>query len=188
MAIPQVTLQLRDRRIHEAAQRIAILYQQARLRAMGEGGAMLVRYAPGAATNGSFTVSQALAGLPAAGAPPGPAQCQFLPVPSCIQTDWNNAALAQFRNIETFDLIGVDATAFATLPVDFAGGPGSTTMDICFTPLGRTFARVGQGNPFVPLQNIPMFAVARRTSPTAPAQGRERTVLIPPTGIARLGL
>jgi type II secretion system protein H len=182
MAIPQVTLQLRDRRIHEAAQRIALQYQQARLRAMGEGGAILVRYGPGAAGNGSFETRQALAGVPGAGVT---AQCQFLPVASCSQTQWDNPALGQARSIETFDLAGVDANAVATLIVDGTGKP-ATSMDICFTPLGRTFVRTNPADIFQPLPDVPLFNVARVVSGSP--MGRVRQVLVPPTGIARIGL
>lgn len=170
MAIPQVTLQLRDRRVHETAQRVVLLYQQARMRAMGEGGAMLVRFT--ASGNGKFETRQALSGTGTG--------CALLPASSCMQTDWTDANPgAQFRTVETFDLAGVDADIKATKAA------AGTTLDVCFTPLGRAFVRT-DANPLSPMTSVSLLQVARYAgaSPT----GRTRDVLVLPTGIARLKL
>src|SRR5262245_42175885 len=80
LAVPQVTRQLRDRRVNETAQRVADIYRASRLRAVGQGGAVLVHYEPGA--QGVFTVTEATLG--------GTIGCTALPSTSCNSTSWRN--------------------------------------------------------------------------------------------------
>jgi type II secretory pathway pseudopilin PulG len=186
MAMPQVTEQLRDRRVHEAAQRIALIYQQARMRAMGQGGAMLVRYT--AAGQGTIDTREALVGNVNA-----LQTCALLPAVSCTQTDWVNSANNQFRTIESIDFstepgLYDDLThpgVFTSLTND-AGGTGDPMMDVCFTPLGRTFIRFGATAPWTTPQGVPQISVVRKSGTTQ--LGLMRRVLILPTGIARLQL
>src|SRR5690606_14583117 len=86
IAIPLATKQMRDRRTHEAAQQVATLYQSARMRAMGRGSAVLVRYVPGAPA--TFELLEAQRGP--ATTPEGAvdAACAALPVSSCLTTNW----------------------------------------------------------------------------------------------------
>jgi prepilin-type N-terminal cleavage/methylation domain-containing protein len=189
LAMPQVTAQLRDRQVHEAAQRIALIYQQARMRAMGQGGAMLVRYS--LAGQGTFETREALVGTVNA-----LQKCALLPSVSCTQTDWANAANNQFRIIESIDFstepglfnaVG-HAGVYTSLTTD-AGTPAASNsvMDVCFTPLGRTFIRYSATDPWSTPQGVPQISVVRSLGGTA-AVGLARKVLILPTGIARLQL
>jgi prepilin-type N-terminal cleavage/methylation domain-containing protein len=180
MAMPQVTRQLRDRRTHEAAQRIALVYQQARMRAMGQGGAMLVRYTPGPGSQGSFETRERLVGdLDAK------QNCPRLPSVSCIQVGWDDTAHIQSRSIETIALgtePGLD-NVNATLTPESGTGT-EANMDVCFTPLGRAFIRysIADADPWHAPTGVPQISVARTAS------GLVRKVLILPTGIARLQL
>lgn len=188
LAMPQVTAQLRDRRVHEAAQRIALIYQQARMRAMGQGGAMLVRYSTSG--QGAFQTEEALVGTANA-----LQKCALLPSVSCTQTDWANAANNQFRVIENIDFstepgLFDDPThpgVFTSLTTDTgAAAASNTVMDVCFTPLGRTFIRYGVTNAWTTPQGVPQISVVRKFG--ANEIGLARKVLILPTGIARLQL
>jgi prepilin-type N-terminal cleavage/methylation domain-containing protein len=182
MAMPQVTRQLRDRRVHEAAQRVALIYQQARLRAMGQGGAVMVRYTAGAGSQGSFETNEALIGTA------DPLNCPLVPATSCTATDWDSSSSTQRRMIELFQL-GTDfglGGVFATLTPDSANATG-TDMDVCFTPVGRTFVRYGASSAWVPLRGVPQLNVYRQGSGGS-AVGLTRHVLVLPTGIARLQL
>jgi type IV fimbrial biogenesis protein FimT len=191
LAMPRIILQMQDRRTHEAALRIAQLYQQARMRAMGQGGAVLVRYTN--TDQGVFETKEALMGVPASGAP---ASCQYMPSPSCT-TDPTNfwvAGDSRNRSITILELkppaliTGSDAVVpvTATLTVPAGSGGSASFMDVCFTPLGRAFVRYADTDAFTPLNGVPTLNVFRG-SVTAPI-GLLRKVLVLPTGIARLEL
>lgn len=172
MAIPLATRQLRDRRTQDAAQQVATLYQTARMRAMGRGSAVLVRYTPG--TPGTFTVLEAQRGPnnTATGAPDE--ACAALPVSSCLTTDWVTAAAKQYRTVSTLDLSGDTG-----LTIDMNGG---TALDICFTPMGRTYAAT-TGQTLTPVTDVHTANVGRGSSNV-----RQRQVLVLPNGAARISL
>jgi len=184
MAIPQVTVQLRDRRVHEMAQRIALTYQQARIRAMGQGGAILVRYDSSTGSGkGTFTTKEGLVG----GTQTNP--CALGPVSSCSSVNWNDGDNHN-RTIQSVD-VGTEpglGDVWALLTPDSASA-SSATMDLCFTPLGRAFVRYGTAGTFAPLTGVPQFRVFRGgTGGTPTTDSRVRTVLVLPTGTARLAL
>jgi type IV fimbrial biogenesis protein FimT len=184
MAIPQVTLQLRDRRVHEMAQRVALIYQQARVRAMGQGGAILVRYdSTLGSAKGTFITKEGLVG----GTQTNP--CALGPVSNCSAVNWTDGDNHN-RTIETVD-VGTEpglGDVYAVLTSD-AGAVGTAAMDLCFTPLGRSFVRYGASGPFQPLTGVPQYRVFRGASGATPTtDSRVRTVLVLPTGAARLAL
>ncbi len=183
MAMPAITNQLRDRRVHETAQRVAMTYQQARVRAMGQGGAILVHFDPGANGQGLFETREALVG----GSDVNQA-CKAMPSPSCTHTDWYSSGSGQFRSIETLDLgkqYGLD-NVYATLTPDPASTKSSKTyMDVCFTPMGRTFVGYAPSS-LAPLAAVPEFDVFRGNGDVTQPVGLIRHVLVLPTGIARL--
>lgn len=184
LALPAVTHQLRDRRVHETAERIAMIYQQARMHAMGQGGAVLVRYSQGSSGQGRFDVREALVGSVDTNQ-----ACANMPSTSCTATEWNNAAQGQFRIMDTLDLgteYGLD-NVFAVVVPESSGATGSD-MDVCFTPLGRSYKRyaTSSDNILTPLTGVPQVNVYR--APGGVIQGLTRTVLVLPTGIARLQL
>lgn len=172
-AIPLASRQLRDRRTQDAAQQIASLYQSARMRAMGRGSAVLVRYSPG--TPGTFTVLEAQRGPneTVSGAPN--AACAALPVSSCLTTDWNTAASQQYRTVTTLNQSGDSG-----LTVVMNGG---LALDVCFTPMGRTYSGA-TGQPLTAVTDVYTATVGRAASSNV----RARQVLILPNGAARLSL
>lgn len=173
VAIPLATRQLRDRRTQDAAQQIATLYQSARMRAMGRGSAVLVRYAPG--TPGTFTVLEAQRGPNDTSNGVPNAACAALPVSSCLTTDWVNSTNQQYRTVSTLDLTGD-----AGLTIEMNGG---AALDICFTPMGRTYA-AATGQPLNAVTDVYTATVGRAASSNV----RQRQVLILPNGAARLSL
>ena len=184
MAMPAVTLQLRDRRVHEMAQRVALIYQQARVRAMGQGGAILVRYDNTLGSGkGTFITKEGLVG----GTQTNP--CALGPVSNCSAVNWADGDTHN-RTIESVD-VGTEpglSDVWAILTSD-AGTAGTAAMDLCFTPLGRSFVRYGNSGPFAPLTGVPQFSVFRNpTAATPTTDSRVRTVLVLPTGAARLAL
>ena len=175
IAIPQITTRMRDRRTQAAAQEVSTIYRNARLRALGRGSAVLVRYSTTDA-RGTLEVREAVGGTALA------AECQTLPWAGCTDREWtagNSNLVRSFGAsvLATFGSIHIDMRA----PDDTA----ISAMDMCFTPLGRTFHRVGTGawttTPFVPR------ATVWRNDGSGNAMGLRRVVLIPPNGMARLG-
>ncbi len=171
--IPMATRQLRDRRTQDAAQKVATLYQSARMRAMGRGSAVLVRYTPG--VPGRFTMLEAQRGPndTANGAPN--AACAALPVSSCLTTDWVNPATQQYRTVSTLDL-----SEDAGLTIVMNGG---TALDICFTPMGRTYSAV-TGQALATTSTVYTATNGRGASSNV----RSLEVLVLPNGAARLTL
>lgn len=183
LAIPQVTLQLRDRRVREAALRVAQIYQQARMRAAGQGGAVMVRYDQ--TDQGSFETVDALAGIVVDTLN----NCPELPSVSCTRTDWTNAANKQFRSMETVAFAAQPGYADIYTQLTQHGGSPGTYMELCFTPVGRAFVRYTATEQWKAIQGVPQIAVARAPSGDfSKAEGLVRNVLILPTGLARLAL
>lgn len=175
LAVPSVTKQLKGRRVAQAAQLAASLYTQARTRAMGRGSAVLVRY-----SNGRFFVREAqLGGLG------GPGSCAALPSSTCLNTDWNTLANNEYRELPGLDLgnrgeygTGADQVGFA---LKDAAGTTLTTLDVCFTPMGRVFSRTVTSSALVPLTAVHEIEASRVAS-------RARRILLLPNGSTRLNL
>ncbi len=186
LAIPSISSRMRDRRTQQVAHEVANVYRMARMRAMGRGSAVLVRYDVAKAP-APFQVREAVMG---AGAPlPG---CAPTPASSCTLTNWDPVAAASMV------VQGLDVTFFTgyTDPVvvemrDAAPLPAiQAQMDVCFSPMGRTFIRFqsAPGTPFTQLAGIPTALVYRTASDGSGKTGIDRTVFILPNGSARLGL
>jgi len=181
LAIPQVSLRMRDRRVNEAGQRVALTYQQARVRAMGQGGAVMVRYSTGTGNQGQFETRDAITPVS------GTQKCGLMPSVSCTGNILQWDTLGMYRSVTTYDFgaqPGYDnlvATATTEL------GAAATAMDVCFTPLGRSFVRYTTNGAWSPLQGVPQLSIFRKDTGGA-VLGLTRTVLVLPTGIARLQL
>jgi prepilin-type N-terminal cleavage/methylation domain-containing protein len=170
LAIPSAVNQLRDRRVQEAARRIAIVYRQARMHALGRGSAVLVRF-----EDGNMTVLEARLGSPVAGVD----NCADLPVSSCLGTDWGNAA--ESRVIDGYHAASGDGI---TLGISTSSGDTDTPVsdvDVCFTPVGRTFSRTNFGVPLAAANEQTFVARLSR-----PGVGRPRHVALLPNGTARM--
>lgn len=179
ISIPQITSRMRDRRTQAVAQEVSTLYRNARLRALGRGSAVLVRYTT---TNprGTIEVREAVGGTALAAA------CQTLPSASCTGVAapqrWDAADSSLVRSFGA----GVSST-FDTIHIDMRNPDESaiSSMDVCFTPLGRTFFRFGAGAWTTDLR-VPRAQIWRNDGSGNPI-GLQRVVLIPPNGMARLG-
>jgi prepilin-type N-terminal cleavage/methylation domain-containing protein len=174
VALPAIASRMRERRTNQAAQQIALLYRNARLRAMGRGFAVLVNYSSG---TGAFRVLET---QPAGGL----TDCTPRLPPSCLNTNW--AVPTDTREVETFNpsLSGATGPYAGVLVSVIAQPSGSTasTLDLCFTPGGRTFSRLVAANALQPMTGVIDIVVGR----AAPMLQRHVNVL--PNGMARVSL
>ena len=168
LAIPTAVVQLRDRRVQEAARRIGLVYREARMHALGRGSAVMVRF-----NGGDVTVLEARVGT----AVGGDANCVDLPVSSC-RIDWTQ--LANYREIDGFHK--ATSGEMSTLAVALSDSDGNAvgSLDVCFTPMGRAFARTSFAGTFAPIANAFVATVSR------PGAGRTRRMALLPNGTARL--
>jgi type IV fimbrial biogenesis protein FimT len=187
MAIPQVTKQLRDRRVQETAQRVLSTFQQARERAIGRGGAVLVRYDLGPGGQGRLQVFEGRVGATV----DADENCPFLPNPSCNGVNWadTTATGASFL-LSTWDLSTDSALegVFVQMFQDPSSNAGASTAfaNICFTPLGRTFVGYAPGT-MTPLTDVPMADVFRTVGDIGDGRiGLTRRVVLLPNGGGRL--
>ena len=168
IAVPSIVRQLRERRSAEAAQRVAALYRSARLRAMGRGSAVLVRF-----QNQRFEMLEAIQGAGNA-----VAGCESMPLSSCTAANFTTAAgylsVADF-NPTSFEGVGVTARDASD------ASSAVTSLDVCYTPLGRAFTRTLAADSLSPMTGVATFSVAR-------TGGLARTVTVLPNGVARLAL
>lgn len=174
LATPAIVKQLRDRKLREGGQKIASVYRQARMRAMGRGSAVLVRFG-----SGSYSVFEAQMGSRQT----NPA-CAALPFSSCVNNTWS---LDDQRRL-------VDGYAPATrglsseITLGMLGGSNADTavtgLDVCFTPMGRVFARESNKDEdaFLPMTSAYLATVSGATL------GRQRRVVLLPNGTARPAL
>ena len=183
LATPAITAQMRDRRANQASQEIANFYRGARMRALGRGSAVLVRYQKDSATApaGSLEVWEAIEGQNGACGPIPRKGCQAFPPPGNQPT--TQQLINQFNPGIRDQYDGVD---IAMQPVVNAGGLGDADdetmyLDVCFTPMGATFFR-DQANAAV-MTRMTGVQVARVTREGTVGH---RDVLIVPGGAARV--
>lgn len=138
------------------------------MRALGRGSAVLVRF-----TGGEVTVHEARVG--------GGTDCANLPVSSCLNTTWGN--LQQQRVVDAFKPASASGELqnLALAMKDTANNT-ITALDICFTPMGRAFARrsVTDGTAFTPLAETFTATLSR------PGAARSRDLVLMPNGTTRL--
>ncbi|HEY0466226.1 MAG TPA: type II secretion system protein [Polyangiaceae bacterium] len=172
IAVPQIAGRMRERRANQAAQQIALLYRNARLRAMGRGFAVLVNYS---SATGAFRVLETL--------PAGYLlDCTPRLPPSCTNTDWTQPGAT--RLIETFNP-SLSGTVYAGVAVSVSAQPAgdvASNLDLCFTPRGRTFSRLATGAPLQPMTGVIDVTVDRG------ADTLQRHVNVLPNGMARVSL
>ncbi|MFO0571653.1 MAG: hypothetical protein U0263_38855 [Polyangiaceae bacterium] len=182
LAIPTITGQMRSRRTAFVAKEIVSLYRGARMRAMGRGSAVLVRFDRGTDAQGRFEVREAVRTAQVSNT-----NCNGLPVSNCTLTTWtadnaDSQVIGQLIIANRAELEGINAR------VRDPGDGDHTQMDVCFTPMGRAFMRYGLNNPLTPLTTIPRVKVARVNAITQDPYGPSRWVLVVPNGAARLGI
>jgi type II secretion system protein H len=167
LAAPTAVHQLRDRRVQEAARKVAQLYREARLQAVGRGAAVLLRF-----SGGAFTVLEAREGVGAA--------CPDAPVASCLGRLWVSDPDSS-RTTASYAPLGGDLSTMTMEFKDSAGGTMSA-FEVCFSPNGRSFSRpvVNDGTLLTPLTQALTGTFHR------PGPGRERVVVLLPNGTARM--
>ena len=183
MALPSVARQMRDRRTQEAAQRVASIYRDARMRAMGRGSAVLVRYTPG--TQGRLDMWEAQRGTGDAPSGGSDAECATLPVSSCLTPNWNvGSPGTSYRAVTFLDLANRGEYDRVNISMQDQSGNTVSGLDVCFTPMGRTFFRTTFTQPLVPLTSTHVAEVYRAEGSTR--IGRTRRVVVMPNGASRL--
>jgi prepilin-type N-terminal cleavage/methylation domain-containing protein len=178
LATPTLTRQFRERRSRDTAQQIALLYSNARMRALGRGSAVLVRYVKGASgAPATFTVLESIEGEDVASKGISENKdCAARPGLGCLTNNWQDSAVT--RSVTTF-------TAMPEVDVTVGGDPDQ--LAICFTPLGRSFSTtVTDTTPTTPMTGAATITVVR--PPAKGGQGIPRTVAVMPNGLARLAL
>jgi type IV fimbrial biogenesis protein FimT len=167
IAGPGITKQLREQRADRMGQQIAMSFRDARLRAMGRGFAVMVRY--------SATGFQVVEALPAGGLN----DCEARMPPTCANTNW--AAAAATRVVETVNLANLTNSLTAAVTLQ-PSNTAVTALEVCYSSRGRTFSRTVASNPLVPMTSTVDVLISRGTN-TLP-----RHVVILPNGMARLAL
>ena len=168
LATPTVVEQMRERRSRDAAQQIANVFTGARMRAMGRGAAVMVRYNAVTGFQTYDSVEGAMASTR------GEAACVSAPGLGCLSTDWSDATnkrlVSAYVPADTITVAGYDPT-----------GTVATDIRICFTPSGRSFASYLAADPSAAMAGSVEFTVKR-------GQGLLRRVAVLPNGNARLAL
>lgn len=181
IAVPGAANRFRENRSQQAANEIATLYRNARMRAMGRGSAVLVRWQQ--ATQ-SFQVLEAIQGQGAFNAA-NAANCATQPASQCRNplTRWQAGAAATqlYQSLGAFsaDNLGDHTT---TVAVD---GTNVTALDICFSPMGGAFMATQDVSAnaalLQPMGAIPVVRVRRDSN-----IGLTRQILFLPNGTARV--
>lgn len=173
IAVPGAANRFRENRSQRAANEIATLYRNARMRAMGRGSAVLVRWNAGAET---FQVLEAIQGPD-----PTPA-CASQPVAQCRApaTRWQvPGTVNQLLGTFSAQALG-ELTTTVTL-----GGAEVDELDICFSPMGAAFmaeSDVGANAALLqPMGAIPVVRVSRDSG-----VGLTRQILFLPNGTSRV--
>ena len=172
MATPTITAQVRERRSRDTAQRVAQLYSMARMRALGRGTAVMVTYR---AASGFSVIESVQGAAQAALFNASSVTCANQPGLGCLANTWGNPATT--RVVTTL----VPRTDL-TVTVRDQGATAQTRMDICFTPMGRSFISFNTAPPTAAMVGATTVDVQRS------GNGLLRTVAILPNGMARLGL
>ena len=171
LTMPITTEQMRQRRARDTAQRVAIFYNTARMRALGRGASVLVRFDE---TKG-MTMVESITGVAAATAH-ADALCSTEPGLGCLTNDWTKPDLT--REITTLEPAkDVKLVAYAQ------DGTPRPLMNVCFTPLGRSFLSFDANAPTQPMAGATTIDVQRKFG-----GGYGYTVAVMPTGMARIGL
>lgn len=163
VAAPSFVNQMRDRRVNEAALRIAGLYRIARTRALAGGRAARFVWDPSVGTRGYAWV-----------------EAHPNPDPSCDLANWPAPAPTNSNAIGYFNA-SADVYQLAAFGLSAPSGALAAGGQICFTPLGRAYVGPLAG-PLVPLAGVGTMTVTN-TKTAFP-----RRVFLPPTGAARVEL
>ncbi len=169
LATPSVLEQMRERRARDTAQNIANVFTGARMRSMGRGSAVMVRYNKDTGFRTFDSIEGALASAR------GEAACASAPGRGCLSTVWSDPT--NERLVSTYE----PANTMTVLGYDPSGGTPKDDIRICFTPSGRSFASYVAADPTAAMAGSVEFTIKR-------GNGLLRRVALLPNGNARLAL
>lgn len=171
-ALPGASRRFASYQLRGTAEEVAGIYRNARLRALGRGSAVLVRYSAG-----TFEVREAIQGTSSSHA-----DCKPLPVNSCSPAArWN--ANTESVQLSSLDLSGGRLEFALSYPLPSAPTTeltSRTSLDVCFTPLGRSFADLTTEGTLEPMSTVPQLGITRTGDVSIPQK-----VVISPVGPAR---
>jgi type II secretion system protein H len=208
MAIPSMVQSRLDRNAYDDAGAIMQLFRNARTRAVARGGAMAITMTASATDRGTFQSWEAVSQNATANWA-GATGAYQTPVSSCKSpTNWvplasTNPGVQLVDGVNLNGTIEADANIWTTLNIYTAASPTSFASGwICFTPLGHVYFTntavgatntVGTMNPFdvvLPMTGPLELLVRRYANGVAPPStntlGTSRSVLLPPSGMARI--
>ncbi len=179
IAAPGINKRLRSYKARAQTEEIASIYRTARLKAMGRGAAVLVRFDT---DSNSFEVREGIQGVDASDNA-GAGECRSLPATSCtIPSDrWDNEDRSQQTSIVYYNSEEYGVTAHFLSPADTSTELTRNTLDICYTPLGHAYADMATAGVLAPMTTAPRFDVVR-----SDAVGLARSVLISTVGPTRV--
>lgn len=175
IAVPMVAQRMRDRRTLQAAHEVSSLYRDARMRAMGRGSAVLVRY-----DGKAFEVREAVRGTD------DPAGCRRLPISSCLSPAWESPPTTSNQRVRSLDFGEVEGLKLEISAFKGDDAEVAPFMDVCFTPMGRTWVRYEENGTWDVLASVAEATIWREAN--SERIGLTRSVVIPPNGNARLGV
>lgn len=178
IAVPLLSRRMDANGARGVTEAVASMIRGARLHALGRGAATAVRFEAG-----NVVVLEAIQG-PGCGAIPG---CATIPVNSCT-APLNRFAIAGPLNQQVGALDATGGGVYgATMGYQNAGAlTNDTAVDLCFTPLGRTYIRSGASrgaldvSPFQRLTSSGQVRIAE-----AGGAGAARFAVFGPNGAAR---
>jgi len=188
LATPAISGQIRDRRANQASQEIANFYRGARMRALGRGSSVLVRYQKGGTNTpaGALEVWEAVAGEDGACGPIPRKGCQF-PAPGAesdteqLINEFNPGIRGEYEGVDIAMLpVASNSELENADPDEEASDAGLFFLDVCFSPMGATFSRTNPASAMTRMTGVHVAQVTREGLP-----GR-RDVLIVPGGSARV--
>lgn len=185
VAVPSATQQFRDRRTRELAEKVTLAYREARLRALGRGSAVLVRFDKRVVESGTLEIREGVEGATRVAARGVAAGCAPLPSAGCTTNTWN-IAQDDNRRISLLDPSIRGEYANMELAVDSIVDDRDY-VDVCFSPMGGAFIRYADNLPFARMVEVPTVRVWRKNT-DGDRVGLLRSVLVLPNGVSRIGL
>ena len=195
LAVPTMSASRLDRRAYDDAGAVAQLLRSARTRAIARGGAVLVTMTTNGTTDrGTFYAFEAVT---ANGASFGGSASARTPVASCkTPTTWTPLPIGGTANPNVLLVDGMDING----PLEKSGdirtqlslyAPGGTvngiaSVNICFSPLGRSYIAQGAAAALMFDGQLPSVSPFEILITRGNGGGTQRSVLLPPNGMARL--
>ena len=198
LAVPSMGAARFDRHAYDDAGAVMQIFRSARTRAIARGGAVLVTLSTGASDRGTFMMYEAVTDNAGAAGATGVART---PVSSCKSpTTWSPLPTINANGGSTGTVLLVDGVNLNGAPEAQAGiqsqllvygGPfnaaGATfnAGAVCYTPLGRSYIATGAVVPGMFDGLLPTISPIE-VLVTGAAGTTQRSVLIPPNGVARI--